>query len=61
MKEQIRKYYVKFAVDTIHTEAMIKAYSKTEAKTLLEKQYANCKISISNINQIVGGDANAEE
>ena len=47
MKEKIRTYYVKFAVDTIHTEAEIKAYSKTEAKSLLEKQYANCKIKIN--------------
>lgn len=49
MKEAIRTYYVKFAVDTIHTETIVKAYSETDAKTLLEKQYNNCKISISNI------------
>ncbi len=28
MKETIRTYYVQFAVETVHTEAIIKAYSE---------------------------------
>lgn len=52
MKEDIRAYYMKFAVDTIHTEAVVKAYSESDAESLLKKQYANCKISISEINRI---------
>lgn len=32
MKEAIRTYYVKFAVDTIHTETLVKAYSEADAK-----------------------------
>ncbi len=61
MKEAIRTYYVKFAVDTIHTETFVYAYSKSDAKTLLEKQYNNCKISISDINKVVGGNINADK
>ena len=49
MKEAIRTYYVKFAVDTIHTETIVKAYSKSDVETLLKKQYSNCKILISDI------------
>ena len=61
MKEAIRTYYVKFAVDTIHTEATVKAYSKSDVETLLKKQYANCKISISEINKAKGGDDNGDK
>lgn len=61
MKEAIRTYYVKFAVDTVHTEATIKAYSKADIKTLLEKQYTNCKISITAINRVLGGDVNEDK
>ena len=53
MNEDIRTYYVKFAVDTIHTEAIVKAYSESDAKTLLNKQYTNCKISISKISRVL--------
>lgn len=52
MKEAIKTYYVKFSVDTLHTEAVIKAYSKPDAETLLNKQYTNCKICITEINEI---------
>ena len=52
MKEKIRTYYVKFMVDTIHTEAEIKAYSKTEVESLLKKQYVNCKITVDKDNDI---------
>ena len=61
MKEDIRTYYVKFAVDTIHTEAIVKAYSETDAETLLQKQYTNCKITISEIRRILGGNANDDK
>lgn len=53
MKEAIRTYYVRFTVDTLHTEATIKAYSKPDAETLLEKLYANCKITILEINEVL--------
>ena len=36
MKEDIREYYMKFAVDTIHTEAIVKAYSESDAESLLK-------------------------
>lgn len=52
MKEPIRTYYVKFAVDTLHTEAVIKAYSESDAKKLLEKQYSDCKVTVSDIDRI---------
>lgn len=52
MKESIRTYCVKFAVDTLHTEAVVKAYSKADAETLLKKQYTNCKVSISEITEV---------
>lgn len=52
MKEPIRTYYVKFAVDTLHTEAVIKAYSESDAKKLLEKQYSDCKVTFSDIDRI---------
>lgn len=55
MKEAVRTYYVRFAVDTIHTEAIVKAYSESDVETLLKKQYTNCKISISEISRILGG------
>ena len=61
MKEAIRIYYVKFAVDTIHTEAFVYAYSESDAETLLKKQYSNCKISISAINKVLGGIINADK
>ena len=61
MKETIRTYYVKFAVDTIHTEAVVKAYSRSDAETLLEKQYTNCKISISEMNKVQGGNVNGDK
>lgn len=61
MKEAIRTYYVKFAVDTVHTEAIVKAYSKADVKTLLEKQYTNCKISVSEINEVLGGAVNGDK
>ena len=60
MKEAIRTYYVKFAVDTTHTEAVVKAYSESDAETLLKKQYTNCKISISEINKVPEGDVNGD-
>lgn len=56
MKEPIKTYYVKFAVDTLHTEAVIRAYSKTDAETLLKKQYTNCKVSISENSEVSEGD-----
>lgn len=61
MKEAIRTYYVKFAVDTIHTEDFVYAYSESDAETLLKKQYSNCKISISDITKILGGNINADK
>lgn len=56
MKEAIRTYYVRFSVDTLHTEAIIKAYSESDVETLLKKQYTNCKISISEISKALGGN-----
>lgn len=61
MKEAIRTYYVKFAVDTLHTEAIVKAYSESDVKTLLEKQYTNCKISISEISKVLGGNVHGDK
>ena len=61
MKETIRTYYVKFSVDTIHTETVVKAYSEADAETLLKKQYTNCKISVSEINRVLGGDIYGSE
>lgn len=58
MKENIRTYYVKFTVDTLHTEAIVKAYSESDAETLLKKQYTNCKISVSEIKKDLRGDVN---
>lgn len=49
MKEEIRTYYVKFTVDTLHTEAIIKAYSKTDTESLLTKQYGGYKVSVLDI------------
>lgn len=60
MKEPIRTYHVKFAVDTLHTETIVKAYSKPDAEVLLNKQYANCKVSVSEINEVMEGDSNAD-
>lgn len=54
MKEPIRTYQVKFSVDTLHSETVIKAYSKPDAEKLLEKQYTNCKVSVSEINEVLG-------
>lgn len=61
MKEAIRAYYVKFAVDTVHTEGFVYAYSESDAKTLLKKQYSNCKISVSEITKVLGGNNNADK
>lgn len=61
MKEDIRTYYVKFAVDTVHTEAVVKAYSESDAETLLKKQYTNCKIFITEINRVLGEDVNEDK
>lgn len=47
LKEEIRTYHVKFAVDTIHTETEIKAYSRRGAKILLEKQDTDCKVTVN--------------
>ena len=58
MREAIRTYYVRFAVDTLHTEAIIKAYSESDVETLLKKQYTNCKISISEISKVLSEDTN---
>lgn len=53
-KTPIKAYCVKFAVDTIHTESIIKAYSEADVKTLLGKQYVNCTISHVEITEIRG-------
>ena len=54
-KIPIKIYRVQFAVDTVHTEEEIRAYSKTEVKTLLKKRYSNCSISQVEIEEILGG------
>lgn len=52
MKEAIRSYYVKFSVDTLHTESEIKAYSEADAETLLKKQYSDSKVVIIEIERM---------
>lgn len=52
LKTRIKTYYIKFSVDTLHTEDIVKAYSKTDAETLLNKQYSNSKVCISNIREL---------
>ena len=52
LKTKIKEYYVKFSVDTLHTEDNVKAYSKTDAETLLKKQYSNSKVCISDIKEL---------
>ncbi|MCR4563121.1 MAG: hypothetical protein K5755_00570 [Clostridiales bacterium] len=59
VKTNIKTYYVRFCVDTLHTEAEVKAYSRTDAETLLKKQYDNCKVSILKIEETKDGDENA--
>lgn len=54
LKTKIKTYYVKFSVDTLHTEDVIRAYSKTDAETLLKKQYDNCKVSVLEIEETAG-------
>lgn len=59
MKETIRTYYARLMVDTLHTETTIKAYSKPDAKTLLDKLYTNCKVTILDIDEVL--EKNADE
>ena len=40
----MRDYLVKFSVDGRRTEQIVKARSVTDAKRLIEAQYAGCKI-----------------
>lgn len=56
MKESIRTYYVKYAVDTLHTEAVIKAYSESDAENLLKKQYSDCTVTVTDISRITEDD-----
>jgi|GEM_PF-2500571 len=54
LKTKIITYYVRFSVDTLHTEAVVRAYSKTDAETLLKKQYDNCKVLVLEIEETAG-------
>lgn len=50
--ERLKAYCVDFMVDTLHTEEIIKAHSKTDAETLLNKRYVNCAVKVLAINEI---------
>lgn len=46
MEEALRTYRIQFKADNVTTEEVIRAYSAPDAETLLEKKYANCKITV---------------
>ena len=62
-REPLRTYLILFSVDTLTTEEQVRAYSRTDAVSLLKKRYPGHDIKvIGEIRRIDGSaDGSAEQ
>lgn len=62
-REPLRTYLILFSVDTLTTEEQVRAYSRTDAVSLLKKRYPGHNIKvIDEIRRIDGStDGSAEQ